>query len=182
MPSHLLTFGLEFSAWNLILLFPSIQYPALLLAPLVPPAKLSTGLPPFFFLLNFHYVSERAGPRLQTGAPPTCCGLLELAEAPAGGRGLGEMISGDLTGQLVQRGRACRHCAEGRGGSPHPWLPLGYPVVLPATGDSQGAGGTFLPKMSFPFTTLKGKSSQMVSWVASECDCRRWRRGGGWQV
>lgn len=111
------------------------------------------------------------------GAPQTCCGLLELAEAPAGGRGLGEMISGDLTGQLVQRGRACRHCAEGRGGSPHPWLPLGYPVVHPATGDSQGAEGTFLPKMSFPFTTLKGKSSQMVSWVASECDCRHWRGG-----
>lgn len=42
------------------------------------------------------------------------------------------------------------------GARPRLRLPLGYPVVHPATGDSQGAGGTFLPKMYFPFITLEG--------------------------
>lgn len=31
--------------------------------------------------------------------------------------------------------------------------------------------------MYFPFITLKGKSSHMASWVASECGCRHWREG-----
>lgn len=49
----------------------------------------------------------------------------------------------------------CIVLGVGVGARPRLQLPLGYPVVHPATGDSQGAGGTFLPKMYFPFSTLK---------------------------
>lgn len=78
-----------------------------------------------------------------------------LPVGPPGGRGLEEVTSGVPGASWCSVGEpGCIVLGVGGRASP-PGLPLGHPLVHPVTGDSQGAEGTFLPKMSFPFTTLK---------------------------
>lgn len=95
------------------------------------------------------------------------------------------MTSRSPLGQLVQRGRASQHCAGGRveGVGDGFRLPLGYPVVYPATGDSQGAAGNFSTKnvLSFFFTlkeerALRLPAGRLLSVAASTGG------GGGRQI
>lgn len=59
----------------------------------------------------------------------------------------------------------CIVLGVGVGSKAPPSASSGISRVHPATGDSQGAGGTFLPKMYFPFITPeRGKGPHVASW------------------